>query len=818
MERDPGLRERHMDAQCFQLLPDVCGILADSRQLMTDDSVYEKLLDWFKSLLMTVPPEMLLDENQCVAGLLQQVLRVGETDPSLLAFSMRLVGMLAAQEGGFKYLLYSHTNSTWKDASVRRAWIQGLLSMVQHREAVQLLHTAGVLELMLDLLMDSSLFVAHAANDLVAHVFITCVKLEGHLDGGSVSNLPDMAQTIFRRLEKLLTSGNSQLVNQSLRSLTAIFRDCTDSLAEILWPRTAELIVSLLDQKPIHAAPHLEGLLLAVTRFPDFCNADCDLWIVMKRALNILNPFHAGSLAFGILRLKQCPQDVGLQAACVILHPLDCVLRISSENTGQRGFLDEPVSDPVIVRNLLSTKSSCVSLLCQSLSHLMELCERDGFPMQIPHASVLCSVVSVLQFSIGQAACSSSTGSHFCRFLIGSLRVQRSALDAIGALSCWPLRADILAKTYNVLTAYLESPETDPTVLKKAFQASLKWLQASRTSDEHWEQSNSFLQALCPVLMKRCCSPTWEVRDSTLEFVTHVAEAVKDQGEFGELLSSSGIPKLVLDLLKDPESYVRASAVICIGHIIGIAPIYKTVGNSISAEPLKREDLVLNLMDILCQDTEGFPRRAVVRVFTDWLRKGDMQNFHDAENLLSRILEVTLSDLDWEVKVNALDLADVFICKTFALGTAYSLPYTIGLPDSKSSITDALLQCKQIGLFQFLLSCLCDCDRPVALKACDILLCVKTELCEGNSCTAELYGRDWLEQALKDQRITAEAGNGNVQHDTSWVLDVLKKIDFDNLKCSLSKSSDYLHETPLSLLQDIKATFWGGEEHDADCY
>ncbi|XP_075035636.1 integrator complex assembly factor BRAT1 [Mixophyes fleayi] len=818
-----------MDAECFQLLPHVCGVLVDNRQIMTDDSIYEKLLDWFKSLLLTVPPEKLLDENQCIVGLLQQVLNVGDTDPSLLSFSMRLVGLFAAQEGGFKYLLdsniihdmfgqYSCSNFMWKDASVRRAWIQGLLSMVQHREAVNFLHTAGVLELTLNLLMDSSLFVASAANDLVAHVFLMCVKLDGHPESGNLSDLPDVAVTILNRLEKLLPSSDSQSVTQSLKSLTAIFRGCSDTLAEILWPQIAELIMSLLDQKPIHAAPHLEGLLLAVTRFPAFCNAEYALWIVMKRALKHLNPFQAGSLAFGILKLKQCPQDVRLQAACVLLHPLDCVLRISSDHLGQPGFLDEPVSDPVIVENLLSTKSSCAGLLCQCLSHLTELCERDGLPLQIPHGSVLYSVVLVLQFSIGQATCSPSAGSHFCKFLIGSLRVQRSALDAIGALSRWPLSPESLARTYSVLSAYLENPETDATVLKKAFQASLKWLQASRTSDERWKESNTFLQALCPVLMKRFCSPSWEVRDTTLEFVTHVTEVVKDHGEFGELLSSSGVPKLVLDLLKDTESYVRASAVTCLGQIIGITHIYSTAGNSISVEPLKREDLVPHLLDVLCQDTEGFPRRAVVKVFTDWLRKSHMQTFHDTENLLSRILETTLADLDWEVKVNALDLTSVYVSQTLETDTAYHCPYTIGLPGTTSTFPDAVLKCKRIGLFQFLLSCLCDCDRPVALKACEILQLVKTKLCEGDSYTAELYDRDWLERALKDQHTTAPAGDESAQRDASWVIDVLKKIDFDDIKCSLSKSSDYLHETPLSLLQDIKATLWGGEMHDADCY
>ena len=37
------------------------------------------------------------------------------------------------------------------------------------------------------------------------------------------------------------------------------------------------------------------------------------------------------------------------------------------------GLLDESVSDPITVESLLSSKSSCASLLCQTLAHLEKL-------------------------------------------------------------------------------------------------------------------------------------------------------------------------------------------------------------------------------------------------------------------------------------------------------------------------------------------------------------------------------------------------------------------------------------------------------------
>lgn len=124
----------------------------------------------------------------------------------------------------------------------------------------------GLIEVMLSLLSDSSLFVASAVNDLVAHVFLMSVTLEGEAGGGCISDLPDVAQTIFRYLEQLLTSATPQLVTQSLKALTAIFRGFPDTLAGILWPRMSELVNSLLNHKPVLGSPHLEGLLLTVMR------------------------------------------------------------------------------------------------------------------------------------------------------------------------------------------------------------------------------------------------------------------------------------------------------------------------------------------------------------------------------------------------------------------------------------------------------------------------------------------------------------------------------------------------------------------------
>ena len=44
----PQIRE--MDSKCMELLPLVCAVLAEPKQVLSDDTCLEKLLDWFSVL------------------------------------------------------------------------------------------------------------------------------------------------------------------------------------------------------------------------------------------------------------------------------------------------------------------------------------------------------------------------------------------------------------------------------------------------------------------------------------------------------------------------------------------------------------------------------------------------------------------------------------------------------------------------------------------------------------------------------------------------------------------------------------------------
>lgn len=60
------------------------------------------------------------------------------------------------------------------------------------------------------------------------------------------------------------------------------------------------------------------------------------------------------------------------------------------------------------------------------------------------------------------------------------------------------------------------------------------------------------------------CDMRWEVRDSTVEFLGHLAKKHRGVNASGAMLSRCWIKSLLKVALQDPESYVRASAIVAL--------------------------------------------------------------------------------------------------------------------------------------------------------------------------------------------------------------------------------------------------------------
>ncbi|XP_012494604.1 PREDICTED: BRCA1-associated ATM activator 1 isoform X3 [Propithecus coquereli] len=822
-----------MDHECARLLPAVCAVLADPRQPVADDTCLEKLLDWFKTVTEAESSLLLLQENPCLVELLSHVPNLQDVSSGVLSFSLRLAGIFAAQEDCFQYLqqvellpgLFGAAGplgqAVWAIPTVRSGWIQGLRSLAQHPSALCFLADHGAVDTIFSLQGDASLFVASAAGQLLVHIL--ALSMEGRAEGHTCpqgGDWPMCAQKIVGHIEESLCSTDTPRVTQALNVLTTTFGRCQSLWTEVLWEQLSPLVARLLERDPVPAPHPLMDLLLCVARSPVLSSLDRGPWETAAQALSCLGPTQAGALALGVLKLQLCPQALRTQAFGVLLQPLACVLKATAQAPGLPGLLDGTSEDPAVVDALLSSKSSCAGLLCRTLAHLEELQPLPQRPSPWPQAPLLRAAVTILCLCDGSAAPSSSVGGRLCGTLAGCVRVQRAALDFLGTLSQGTGPQEQVTQVFAILLECLERPDSSPTVLKKAFQATLRWLLSSAGTPSCsglGPRAALFLPELFPVLQKRLCNPCWEVRDSALEFLTHLSRHWGGQADFRHLLLQSEVPELTRQLLQDPESYVRASAVTAMGELSSRG-LHGTLTNP--EHPEAQQSLLPEFLHILSADSEGFPRRAVMQVFTEWLRGGHADVARDTERFVATVLQVVSQDLDWEVRAQGLELALVFLGQMLGQPGPHC-PYTVALPKAvpASPLAEALGALCRVRLFEFAFRALFDCDRPVAQKSCDLLLFLRDKTTPYSSLWEAGGSPDSASVEAALQRWQAgEQGQPLGDLEPEAMLAALRSIDLEGLRGTLAQGSDHVEKSPQSLLRDMLATVGVLQENQADCY
>ncbi|XP_059934092.1 BRCA1-associated ATM activator 1 isoform X2 [Mesoplodon densirostris] len=817
-----------MDPECSRLLPALCAVLADPRQPVADDTCLEKLLDWFTTITEAGSSLLLLQENPCLVELLFHVVKSQDLSSRILSFSLRLAGIFAAQENCFQYLqgellpmLFGEVGplggAAWTAPTVRSGWIQGLHTLAQHPSALRFLAACGAVDTIFSLQGDPSLFVASAAGQLLVHILDLAMRgpAEGRCSP-QACDWPACAQKIVGHIEDSLCSTATPQVTQALSVLTTVFGHCHGLWTQGLWVRLSPLVARLLEKDPVPASHSLVDLLLSVARSAP--SSDHGLWETLAQTLSRLSPTHAGPLALGILKLQDCPQALSTQAFGLLLQPLACVLEAAAQAPGPPGLLEAAAGDSMTVDTLLSSKSACVGLLSCSLAHLGLLQPLPQRPSPWPQAPLLEAVVRILRLCSGSAAPTSDVGGRLCAILVGCGRVQRAALDFLGALSQGTGPQELVTQVLSVLLEYLVSPESSSTVLKKAFQATLRWLLSSPKTpgccdlDPH---TQLFLRELLPVLQKRLCSPCWEVRDSGLEFLTQMTRHWGGRAGFRQVLLASEVPELTKQLLRDPESYVRASAVTATGQL-------STWGLCASPEcpGAQQKSQFAELLHVLSTDSEGFPRRAVMQVFTEWLRddRGDVAE--DVEWFVARVLRAASRDLDWEVRAQGLELALVFLGQLLGQRGSHC-PYAVALPETAppGMLAQALQLLCRVQLFEFAFRALFDCDRAVAQKSCDLLLFLRAKAapCGSPQEAGDSPNVASVEATLQRWQ-AGEQGQPLGYLEPRAVVAVLRSIDLEGLRDTLAESSDHVEKSPQSLLQDVLAAVGVLGENEADCY
>uniref|UniRef100_UPI00398F088B BRCA1-associated ATM activator 1 isoform X1 n=1 Tax=Pristiophorus japonicus TaxID=55135 RepID=UPI00398F088B len=837
-----------MESEYVELLPRVCAVLGDTRQSVVDDTCLEKLLDCFQAITGNETELYILQKNPCLTNIIVNVSKQRNLNPSVLSFIMRLTGLFAASEEYFHKLeddgimssLFGNAanlgTEAWEEATVRCGWLLGIQNMLQHEALIPFLFKYDCIDKIIRLQKDPSIFVASTASQLLANILsfsLRCSELAtlgnskirltdtiGTVTALHSADWSDCVCAIIGHIEDFLRSDLTSNVQQALKLLSKVSGSSHPVAIVSLWPKIEGSAELLLKGDLTGIGQPLAELFLNVSRIIPCDVSEAKIWDLLGLLLRSLNQAEALTLASGILKLQNCPQPLRMQAVTAVFQPLNYIITVTSvQPQGDTVLLDVPSNYRADIEQRLSRKSACINLLCQTLSHLWEFLQMPSRKIELPYQALTNSVLTVLQLCIGTAVPTTSAGINISRHLIGCVKVQRAGMDVLGAITQWAEGIKEVDNALSSLLDYIRSPDTDCTVLKKSLQALLHWmLRCTEAADSNVLEPKlqEFLHGdFISVMKKRLFDVHWEIRDSTLEFFGQLCFQFKEIESFCLLIGSCGISPLLLELLSDPESYVRASAVTALGKMNYLSHNWQMLPNEKSATAMKG-NILSSLMDILNQDTEGFPRRAVVKVFSDWLKNSHMLSSCELENLVPVILKIGSYDLDWEVKVHTLELAEVFIDQlTSNLSTS---PYAVVLSNNTRSaqVKVFLQKLCDVGIFNTLFHALWDCDRPVAQKACEILLKIKKIASSEDN--IEIHNKSDKHKPNRESFSNWLSHNNLNLQNVNDTIEVMIALDLELQHQQLERSSDHIESSLRSLLQDILAAAENADDSGADCY
>ncbi|XP_072240858.1 BRCA1-associated ATM activator 1 [Leuresthes tenuis] len=905
-----------MDRECVSVLPRVCEVLAASGSSLPDDTSLEKLLDWFTTLTKT--GVSLVEACPCLLEFISTVGNNPSSDPSVLSFALKLTGLMGATEDSFKVLQeFSVLDlvfdpqrwqeaGLWEDPCIRIGWIQGLRTMLQHSAALYFFVQADFIEPLLHLQTDSSLFVAAAANQMLAHTLLFCQNVPSvgfndkeedntrtnasirHLEHRTATLKTDqdfsaVVMTISEYLKKMLVPKETSRLHQSqqiLKLLALLLAQARPPLRDKLLLTVAGSLEELVTTNHSQLTPPLMDVLLAAHSGSGSDVPDQRVSRLLSFMLNSRKPADLVHAAAAFLRRGQNDRVHLAQSARVLLLPLGIVTGLDLLSTNASA--DE---HRLAMVEQLKIKTSCISMICVSLTNTPQITLMAPDCRPCPPALIVTAVLSLLRLCSGDTTPSSPGCIEVVRNVTGSGKVQKCALEALSALSSCPEVKVMLVEVFTHLIRCLENPDSDPTVLQKSYQALVKWISVCTDLSSVTDQLR---QDLIQVVRKRACDMRWEVRDSTVEFLGHLAgvttsaERVCNASEV--LLGGCCFTTpLLKEALQDQESYVRASS---------ISALAQTLAHSWhqgAALAQEQTEIVTRLLEILSQDTEGFARRAVVQYFILWFSSCSSST-SSCSLLMQSVPSVLLhgsADLDWEVKVHTLDLAELLLDQVFSGHRGYTKglethparphPYAVMSDQThtpqthsqgvESDLVDALNGLVEQGVMSVLLSGLVDCDRPVGLKACRLLIRLRDTVClpslgardatvalaTNTGVFCELPGWGWAQEIRKilgennrDEAVTTHGADvadsegcgeaaaegvsaggrtgGRTVRVSVW--EVLRSLGLDEKLGILAKSSDHIHNSPLSLLQDILTASTAdahpnsqpGKEVIVDCY
>uniref|UniRef100_A0A1I8NWR9 Uncharacterized protein n=1 Tax=Stomoxys calcitrans TaxID=35570 RepID=A0A1I8NWR9_STOCA len=279
----------------------------------------------------------------------------------------------------------------------------------------------------------------------------------------------------------------------------------------------------------------------------------------------------------------------------------------------------------------------------------------------------------------------------------------------------------------NTVAVILENPnltEASTVQALKLVQLSIEHFLSPNMALLVDNLQGSGLVCLGPIIVKRYHDPAWEVRDSTLELTTSIAKISRIKfPAFQQFLYDYKMCPIILQMAKnDQEAYVRASALKCLSKMVMINVIWDNV--------LINSDLIEHLFHTLFHESEGIVRKEAIQTLAVIYEHRKIPTQY-TDTLYSTLAHCVISDLHWEVKVEALRFWELEFKKQFTNqgmidGTFPTVTFskehkkivTLNEKEIKLRIMKVFHELSQRGCLGVILKCLReDCDLEVLKTA-----------------------------------------------------------------------------------------------------
>ncbi|XP_029639340.2 uncharacterized protein LOC115214308 isoform X2 [Octopus sinensis] len=339
-------------------------------------------------------------------------------------------------------------------------------------------------------------------------------------------------------------------------------------------------------------------------------------------------------------------------------------------------------------------------------------------------------------------------------------------------------------------------------------------------------------------VIKYClCHPQWEIRDSAMEFLSK-SFAASNTPELQSWVQENKLHSLAYSSLSDGESYVRATCISALLHLLNIDDLWSNFLSTVEKSPA---DIQQDIMNILETDSEAFARRAAAKFLLKLSKtvhgRNQLAVFHKA------MYNVLQDDLDWEVKKVSIEYWESIIIseEQSTLQSTTNVPsYAAGLVMS-GEICKACTNCKilkmlsklqQINCIDSLLLAYRDCDYSVQEEAGRVLVNLKKFLAEHiklediGQCLVKTVNmedaQDLYQCCSKDCCRSCE--RSAKKHKGVAFVEMLSELDVSSYLQDCQMNCDLYIKNPLSLIEDILADCDEGEmseeddENVLDCY